>query len=170
MRNFSDEAFLLFFANEYPEVFHQIDDQFHEFKVVRRGDPRTGGKAVDKLEAKQGLPAGNRRRRGGLARYIQDLDINEGYAPKKTDHRDRNTYTSYHGSPGGSQQRGKRKSKGVAWYKNSVLGGQASEFGDDWMGDLLPSAPKKWRLQEFAKKRKLALGRKMMRFKEANNA
>ena len=94
-------------------------------------------------------------RRGGDARYWQDRQINRGYrsAPFDPDSRE---YTSYHGKPEGRQSRGK--------------GGKASEFADDWMGGLLPSAPKKWRLHEFAKKRKLALGRKMMRFKEANYA
>ena len=31
MRNFSDEQFLLFFANQYPEAFHQVAGEFSEF-------------------------------------------------------------------------------------------------------------------------------------------
>ena len=63
---------------------------------------------------------------------------------------------------------GNTGNRGQHWVGRGHLNGEFSD--DSWMGAFLPEAPKKWRLHEFKKKRKLALGRKMMKFKEGYNA
>ncbi len=73
MRNFSDEQFLLFFANQYPEAFHQIAEEFSEFgdqhEFVRQAadedwNPPRRGRSMDQPMSTREYKSSGKPRKG----------------------------------------------------------------------------------------------------------
>ena len=159
MRNFSDEQFLLFFANQYPEAFNEVAGEFHEFgRQGSRDLPNVHGVKPRKSGPKHGSRDLPKYSEFGDHEFVRQAASEDWNPPGRGNRSNQPMSTREYKSSGKPRQGRKLKIK-------LQPGGTVSQADHDRM---------RWKyntsefsdLHEFDCKRRLAKGREMLKFME----